>query len=402
MIKQFILLLSIALLTSTGYAGDWKKDILKPLKGGALIVQNPQGKILFSHNAKKKMVPASILKIATADAFISKLGHDYRIKTEFYLTKDKFIGVKGFGDPSIVSETMTLIARELKNYLAASKVKQLNGIWLDDSFFKEKLKVHGQSNTSNPYDSSVGAIVANFNTIHIIKKKNGHILSAEPQTPLTQTAASLSKKLPPGKHRINIGNKKDQNLYYFSELLQAFLKEEGVNVPLRMKNYPIPEGLKPIYVHYSEPVTKIINQLLLYSNNFIANQLLIILGGKEKGLPANIIKGRAVVTEFLLQTIGLKDFNLQEGSGLSRKNQFTAQQMLKIVNHFAPYQHLLRLDKQRFQAKTGTLKGISSYAGFILSPKGDSYPFVIMMDKSRWGGERYKVANIMYNGLFNP
>jgi len=114
------------------------------------------------------------------------------------------------------------------------------------------------------------------------------------------------------------------------------------------------------------------------------------------------MKGRAVVTEFLLQTIGLKHFNLQEGSGLSRKNKLTASQMLKIVNHFTPYQHLLRIDKQRFQAKTGTLKGISTYAGFILSPKGGNYPFVIMMDKSRWGGDRYMVANIVYNGLFKP
>jgi D-alanyl-D-alanine carboxypeptidase/D-alanyl-D-alanine-endopeptidase (penicillin-binding protein 4) len=396
LISLFISLLSVL----SCYADDWTTDILKPLKGGSIVVQDPSGNTLFSHNADKEMVPASILKIATADAVLTNLGQDYHIKTEFYLTKNNYLGVKGFGDPTLTSESLLAIARQLKKKLKNNHKRPLKGFWLDTSFFKPNQKVHGQSNSNNPYDSSVGALLANFNTININRTRKGALTSAEPQTPLTPTAISLAKRLPPGKHRINIGKNNTLTLRYFSELLQLFLKKEGISIPLKIIDKKIPENSKKIHVHQSKKISNIIKSLLKFSNNLIANQLFIILGGELKGAPADLNKGRQVVTEFLNNTVGINHFTLEEGSGLSRNNQFTAAQMMRLLIHFTPYQDLLRIDRDRFQAKTGTLKGVSTYAGYMLSPSGENYPYVIMMNKSRRGSDRYKVANIMYDGLF--
>lgn len=400
-INNFLLILffSISALSDCS-ADDWKTQILKPLNDGSIVVQDPSGSIIYSHNADKKMVPASILKIATADAVLTNLGKDFRIQTEFYLTEDNYLGVKGFGDPSLVSESLSAIAKQLKKKLEDKPDRSLKGFWLDTSFFKAHLKVHGQSNSNNPYDSSVGALLANFNTIHIYKSKKGMLSSAEPQTPLTQTAILRAKKLSPGTHRINIGNESKLALRYFAELLQAFLKQEGIEIPVHIINKKIPENAKTIYIHHSKMVSDIIKSLFSFSNNLIANQLLIILGGELKGTPADLEKGTQVVLQFLTNTIGINNFTLKEGSGLSRKNQFTANQMMSVLIHFKPYQSLLRIDKNRFQAKTGTLKGVSTYAGYMLSPSGDNYPFVIMLNQSQWGSDRNKVANIMYKGVF--
>ncbi len=395
-----IILFITLLLFADCHASNWTSQIIPQLKGGSIVVQDPKGNTIFSHNAEKKMIPASILKIATADAFISKLGKDYRIKTEFYLTEDHYLGVKGFGDPSLVSESLSAIAKQLKKKLKSKSGVPLKGFWLDTSFFNSNLKIHGQSNSNNPYDSTVGALVANYNTINVHRTRKGLLISAEQQTPLTPTAISLAKKLSAGKHRINIGQNSKLTLRYFSELMQIFLRNEGINVPLKIINQEMPENSKIIYTHQSKPISNIIKSLLKFSNNLIANQLFIILGGQQKGAPADLNKGRQAVSEFLMNTIGINHFTLEEGSGLSRNNQFTANQMIEILNHFKPHQDLLRIDKGRFQAKTGTLKGISTYTGFMLSPKGESYPFVIMLNQSKWGSDRYTVANTMYKGIF--
>ncbi len=400
--NKLYVLFFLSLISINIYAANWQAQAIKHLNGGSAIVQNPSGQIIFSHNAEQLMVPASILKIATADAVITHLGTDYRINTEFYLTRDNYLGIKGFGDPTLVSESLALIARQLKISMAKQAIKgnDLKGFLLDSSFFKPLLEVDGQSKSNNPYDSSVGPLLANFNTINVYKSKNGKISSAESQTPLTATAIQLAKKLSPGKHRINIGQDNDLALRYFTELLQFFLKREGINIPLRIINQVIPDDSIKLLVHQSQPVSDIIRKLFLFSNNLIANQLLIVLGGVQKGAPADLDKGKQVVAEFLLNEIGLAHFTLQEGSGLSRKNQFTATQMMKLLVHFKPYQYLLRIDNKRFQAKTGTLKGVSSYAGYFISPLDKSYPFVIMINRANWKYHRKKVANILYQGIF--
>ena len=47
----------------------------------AVLIADPQGKILFSKNAGKKLVPASTLKTLTSLAALYYLGSDYRFAT---------------------------------------------------------------------------------------------------------------------------------------------------------------------------------------------------------------------------------------------------------------------------------------------------------------------------------
>ncbi len=395
----YSVLLTSLFLSINCFAADWQAQIVNQFNNASIILQSPDGHTILSHKPDKAMVPASILKIATADAVITTLGNNYRIPTEFYLIEDRYIGIKGFGDPTLTSESLASIAIQLKQYLSTYPPKDLKGFWFDTDFFESQLKIHGQSHSNNPYDSSIGAIVANFNTIYIKKSHNGKIVSAEPQTPLTATAQQLAEKLSPGKHRINLRQNNTLALLYFAELLQVFLKKEGINIPLHIVNKSIPKTSTQLFVHQSLPLSDIIRKLLAFSNNLIANQLLLILGATQKGGPANLDKGRQALSEYLTETIGINNFILEEGSGLSRKNQFSARQMLSVLLHFKPYQDLLKTDQKVFQAKTGTLRGVSSYAGYILSPSGDDYPFVIMLKNPKRTSDRKKVANLLYKGM---
>lgn len=384
-----------ALWAGSLWAAGGQDGLIRSLKGGAAMVAAPDGRILFSQRADRAMVPASIIKIATADAALSLLGEDFRFRTEFYLTPRRELGVKGFGDPGLVSERLRVMAERLGDL----GLPPLTGFVFDTGYFSDRLAVRGQSRTDNPYDARNGALVANFNTVYLRKERPGRVASAEPQTPLTPTARALARDLPAGEHRINIGRDPEVGLGYFAELLRAFLDRAGVTIRAEVRRGPIPAGSRLVYTHRSGPLAETVAGLLQYSNNFVANQLLLVLGAETLGAPATLAKGGRAVSGFLADEVGLRRVRLVEGSGLSRENRIDAREMIRLLRHFIPYKDLLKQRDGVFYAKTGTLEGVSTYAGYMKSPAGAFYPFVILLDRPVGFHYRFSVARNLYAQL---
>ena len=145
----------------------------------------------------------------------------------------------------------------------------------------------------NPYDAPNGALVSNFNTIFIHKHQNGVVQSAEPQTPLTPLAVEWSRKLKPGKHRIRIPEGSGNSLRYTTELFSAFLEENGMRL---FSKKPVSRKVKAsdrlLFVNYNQrKLNEVVEGMTTYSNNFIANQLLLYGGMKIDGPPAVPKKG---------------------------------------------------------------------------------------------------------------
>jgi D-alanyl-D-alanine carboxypeptidase/D-alanyl-D-alanine-endopeptidase (penicillin-binding protein 4) len=154
--------------------------------------------------------------------------------------------------------------------------------------------------------------------------------------------------------------------------------------------------------------------MLQDSNNFIANQLLLILAYEKKGEGVDISDGAEIVTRFLKNKIGIQpdDINLVEGSGISTRNSIDLLAMLKVMNYFNEYRELLpHLRYSKFSelakagrkwnilAKSGTLSNISTLAGFIQTDEKEWKPFVIMLNNT--GKARGTVIDIIgryYNG----
>ena len=57
------------------------------------------GKILYEHNSKKPMIPASTLKAVTYVTALKELGNDYEFKTSLYKTTDNELILKLGADP---------------------------------------------------------------------------------------------------------------------------------------------------------------------------------------------------------------------------------------------------------------------------------------------------------------
>lgn len=294
--------------------------------------------------------------------------------TKFYTDERNILYVKGSGDPLLTSESITAIAHELKK----RGIHTIRSYVLDDSAFQlENPRPDGSLNSANPYDAGNGGLSVNFNSITIIKKENGSVISGEKQTPTIELAKEIGAFLPPGKHRVNIGAYDLQgnispSLRYSAELMHSIFQKAGINSTMEFRQGKIPDSAKKIFVYSSDKTVKDVVRLCMhYSSNFLANQLALAAGAKMYGRPATWVKARKTLSFYASKRLGIPedDLHIQEGSGLSRETFVTPAAMMSLVEAFTPYRDLLPV-KQGYRLKSGTLKGVYCYAGFIDTPKG--------------------------------
>jgi len=386
-IKFLAVVIAMGVLAATWVVPAMANDPGQALKSGlgpkdSVLLSEPEGKILFALNSKKKRVPASTLKVATALAAIAHLGLDHRFSTHFYINSDKDLIIKGFGDPLLVSESVAAIANHLKIRLEKSGVDRIRHIILDDSYFKRPIRIPGTATaTRQPYNAPNGALCVNFNTVNF-KTENGRIVSAEPQTPMLPIALSQIRAEKQAAGRILLSDHRGDTLQYAGELFENFLNRAGVKTSgsIREGTVEAEADARLVYQYDSQlQLAAIIEGLLKYSNNYVANQLLLAIGASVHGPPATLEKGVRVLSAYCREELGIEELQIVEGSGISRQNRISAETFARILDAFEPYYDLLP-HQQNIYYKTGTLDGIRTRAGYINCQQKGLYRFVIFLN----------------------
>ncbi len=362
-----------------------RKELRRLIRRGGVAV-GVDGKPVFEYKPGQ-YVPASILKLATAQAALHTLGPEYRFRTELYLDAHDTLYVRGYGDPYLVSESWRSIAKDLERMGVFDL--DLEGLVLDTSAFSRNLSIDGVEYSLNPYDARLGALVTNFNTANVNVLPGGRAVSAEAQTPITPLVQRLARGLETGEQRINLSRRPADSLRYSGEVALAIFGEAGAHFRHGARAGRVPKGLAPLLVHRSERnLQQVIAEMLAYSNNYIANQMTLVMALEKDGPPARLDAGVEIIRRYLEQQLGLKpeSFHLVEGSGISHRNKVDLAAMLRITDAFYPWRDLLRIhvaEPQSVLAKTGTLKNVHSLAGFLPAPEGQRRAFVIMLNQSR-------------------
>ena len=364
-------------------AADWKEDVTA-LAGssGVVYVVDAEGEALFALRDSETFVPASTLKVVTTLLAAEHIGLDTRFETRFFLDGDALV-VRGGGDPFLVSEELDVAAKGIAKALGDTA---LSGVYIDDSHFADDIKIPGVGGTDNPYDALNSATAVNFNTIHV-SVSNGVVTSAEEQTPLTPIAEAVAKrKGVRGKQRINLSNSAEDVRRYAAELIAAKLRAAGVTVG-SVVGTRVATG-EPVHMHAnSRTVGETCAAMLLYSNNYIANQVFLAVGAAASGGPASLAKSVEVTETWLQKNPDLGGFILKEGSGIAYGNEADARSFVAALALLEPHRSLLKV-RHGSPSKTGTLKVTKTLVGYLDTKDAGRLRYVVSLDgdgaQKRW------------------
>jgi D-alanyl-D-alanine carboxypeptidase/D-alanyl-D-alanine-endopeptidase (penicillin-binding protein 4) len=394
--RLIALTLTLLLLPAPALAGI-KETIAKMAPSGVVLVLDDKGNELVVQRADKAFVPASVAKVVTAWLAMEVLGGDYRFETRFYMDANRVLYVRGGGDPFLVSEEVALLAPKL---LDAAGKEPFAGMVLDASYYPDDLRIPGIEDTDEAYDALNVALAVNFNTIHAVRRGKT-VKSAEKQTPITPLAISqFRKRGPKGRGRISLAQEDPSvSVRYAGELIAAFIEKAGGGLEGEITTGSVPEGLAPVYVHrQSRPLSEIVSQMLIGSNNYISNQLFLEIGAHRLGAPVSLEKSLKIADEIFTEHGIAEAIRLVEGSGISRDNRFTARGLAKVLDGFAPHAGLMRRTRAGSRFKTGTIPGVRTLAGYAKTSKHGSVRFVISLP-GRTGKLRYRLLRAIERGL---
>ena len=389
-----LLALALLLLPAPAVAGA-RETVASLAPSGLVLVVDADGRELIAQNADEPFVPASVTKIVTAWLAMEVLGADYRFETRFYLDDKRVLYVRGGGDPFLISEELAPLAAEV---VKAVGKEPINGIVLDASYYPPSLSIPGIEDDGEAYDALNSALAVNFNTLYAMRSGNT-VRSAEPQTPITPLAiAQFRARGPNGKGRISLAQDPAVSLQYAGELIAAFIERAGGSVKGKITTGTAPAGLEPVAVHrQSRTLSEILIELFRASNNYIANQVFLEIGGRRLGGPVSLEKSLEVANAMLAANGLASDIHLEEGSGISRNNRFTARGLAKVLGLFAPHADLLR-GHDGGRDKTGTMDGVRTLAGYADTSAHGQVRFVISLAGDS-GELRFRLLRAMKSGL---
>jgi D-alanyl-D-alanine carboxypeptidase/D-alanyl-D-alanine-endopeptidase (penicillin-binding protein 4) len=154
-------------------------------------------------------------------------------------------------------------------------------------------------------------------------------------------------------------------------------------------------------MHLSPPLSEALKVINKRSQNLHAEQLLRTLGAEVRG-KGSAQAGIDAVDEFLRTRVGLPPGSIYmvDGSGLSRLNLVTPAAIVRLLAHMRAhpdadefYESLLvpgenaqasrlnePLTRGNVHAKTGTVRYVSSYSGYVTSADGELLAFAILLN----------------------
>ncbi|GAL06018.1 D-alanyl-D-alanine carboxypeptidase [Photobacterium aphoticum] len=190
---------------------------------------------------------------------------------------------------------------------------------------------------------------------------------------------------------------------YIADTLQLELKRLGMRLNGKIRRDDSATG-KVIARHRSATLDELLTTMVQDSDNLIADNLAKTLGGRYFQQPGNFSNGTAAIKAILKDKaqIDLSNAVLADGSGLSRNNRLTAQQMHQVLAYIYQHDNTLGLMKTlptsgktgtlryrqslrqpplagRIEAKSGSLYGTYNLAGFVKTQSGKTLLVVQMV-----------------------
>lgn len=407
---------------------------------GIQVKSMQSGEFLYSKNAHDLFVPASIMKILTAEAALLYLGTNYTFSTRL-LTNATGVSrgvVHGnvylvhSGDPSLTYSDLTDLLIALK----AQNIREITGnVYIDNTAYDQANLGPGWISKDREYcyAAPINASIINHNCLSfkiapskiggqrasiiadphyyisgientVMTNKSGRSRARYCSVQLSKTASGVAVTgcIPKGHYVWGASTVIADIIGYNKSLLNWLFRRYGIQVHGNITAGSAPAGLFIIAEHQSKPLYLLVKEMLKKSDNIIAGSLFKKMGEIYSKQPGSWQNGSVAVKGVLANKADMdpSQITLLDGSGLSPDNRIKPAQMMQVLdfafhNQSTNYQfisalpiagvdgtlkHRLYNVARRVRAKTGTIKGVVSLAGYAVNKDKEALAFVIIVN----------------------
>lgn len=384
---------------------------------GFSLYDTEKGETVFEHNANKYFTPASNTKIFTLYASLKILGDS--VPAYNYVENSDSVIVWGTGDPSFLYRNVYNDFRSFEFLKSVSKPIYLSNANFHTAHF-------GNGWSWDDYNSEYSVEKSPFpvygNTFKV--RTSGHVVSTLPH--LFDTLGSTGDST----QRKEVIREMNSNRFSVHPGRMPTRQTEWY-IPLRLDHHLIcnllADTLKKVIVpiskpkrstakaFFSIPTDSLYRELMQDSDNFIAEQLLLICSDVLSDTLQSEITIDYAKKNFLKDLSDVPRW--VDGSGLSRYNLFTPRsivQMWRKIEEVKPRQELLPLlatggkygtiknwyksDKPYIFGKTGTLSNNHALSGYLVTRSGKTLIFSFMSNNflSSMNQIRTNMQEILY------
>ena len=398
-----------------------------------------KNKAVYSLNGEQLMLPASTQKLFIAVSTLKNLGPNFHytttLETNGTIVNNTLIGnlyVRFDADPSLTTNALYNLLQQLKSQginkiagdvLLSAPLKQparAKGWAWDDLSICYAAPVSGYILDKNCVMAELTPTQGNRSKINLFdkvplvidSKVNYDPKKLQKDCEMELNKVSINHYVLEGCHHqkrnvsleIAIPDPKQFAIDYVAQSLSDL----GIKITGKVtenKIHIISDKVhigKIIASHNSDNLTELLKDMLLNSDNLIADTLTKKLGQVTYERQGSFFNGtRAIKKTMKQQGIDLSNAVLADGSGLSRYNLVSTHQLLNTIKaiYADPQLRILidflpvagesgtLLNKQVFNyaplkdiviAKTGSMSGVSCLAGFINIPGRNKYAFAII------------------------
>lgn len=429
----------------------------------SVLVQNlTTGEVIDSYRADKVVPPASVMKLLTTGAVLEMAGPGFRFPTILEYTGVIENGVlqgnlyiRGGCDPSLGWKGKTAFLNQWVKAVKQAGVLRINGAVIADMTM---LDAEAQNpgwlceDVGNYYAPGIFSLNYYGNTMNIVLKSGepgtvATVMGTEPQVEdimfinrircdRIQYDGAFVSGVPYSRERYLTGAV-PSNLGTFgikgdlpnpglllARHFTARLREAGVIVQ-RDANYmpdynPLTPPRTELYTHYSEPLSELIKETNINSNNLYAETLFRYLGTRYT-LPGTIHNSQEVLRDYWRRRgVQVQNAIIKDGCGLAPQDAISAKALVQLLtvmyysSNAEAWMASLPVSGQsgtltslcpktplegRIHAKSGTIAGTKNFAGYIDMPNGDVWVFAILVNSA--SGKAKSVQHVIQKYLLD-
>lgn len=397
--------------------------------------------VIFEHNARTPLMPASNMKVLTTSAALATLGADFEFKT-YLIRQGQDLYIWGDGDPTLGdTELMEKIGwdsltvyKDWAQQLKSRGISSVRNVYVDDSIFDEEfLHPRWDKHRFELFGAEIGGLNFNLNAIEFTVLASGRSSTWTTRPRTSYVKVTANNVTPGAKNVLAIPREPEGNSVtlsgsvtksvqasitihdpplYAATVAAETLAANGVSVTgsigrdrTSRQRYATADAAtrardwQAIAISKT-PLKTVISRANKDSQNTYTECLCKRVGAAATGQSGSWASGTATSGK-LLQSLGVapSEFHLDDGCGLSRDNSISSNALARVLMHdfCSPYRdsfieslavggmdgtlkHRFGNLAGRVHAKTGFIEGVSALSGYVQARDGNWYAFSILIN----------------------